>query len=163
MIETERLLMRRVQPDDAQDLFEIYSDAEVMKYWDSLPDADLAASRNRANRFANIPEPLTYFGLEHQGKLIGCGGVHARDEIGYLLNRAYWRQGFMREAVLGMMPYLFQTLRIDQLTADIDPRNTASEAFLLALGFEKTGFEKNTICTNGVWADSAYFRYQRPS
>ncbi len=163
MIRTERLLIRRVQPGDAHDIFEIYSDPEVMRYWDSLPDTDLQTARNRANRFANIPEPLTYFGIEYQGKLIGCGGVHARDEIGYILNRAYWRQGFMREAVTGMMPYLFQTLRINQLTADIDPRNKASEAFLKSLGFQQTGYEKNTYCTNGEWSDSAYFRYQRPS
>lgn len=163
MITTERLLIRRVRPDDAQDLFDIYGDAETMRYWDSAPDPDLAASQSRANRLANLPEPLTYFAIAHQDKLIGTGGVHARNEIGYILNRTYWRQGFMREALSGLLPYLFRTLHTDELTAEIDPRNAASEAFLTSLGFRKTGAAKHTICLNGEWCDSAYFALQRPS
>lgn len=163
MIRTKRLLIRRVRPTDAQDMFEIYSDPEVMRYWDTLPDTDLSQSEARATRFSHLPEPLTYFGIEHEGKLIGAGGVHSGDEIGYILSRNYWRKGFMREAFLGMMPYLFDTLNTDQLTADIDPRNEASAAFLRSLGFQKTGEAKNTYCVGDVWTDSHYYALQRPS
>lgn len=163
MIRTKRLLIRRVRSSDAADFFEIYSDPETMRYWDTLPDTDLSVSQARADTFASLPEPLTYFGIEYQGKLIGAGGVHAEVEIGYILNRAYWRQGFMREAVEGMLPYLFETLQTDHLTADIDPRNTASHAFLMALGFEKTGEAKNTYHVGDEWSDSVFFRLQRPS
>ena len=36
-IETERLILRELVEDDASELFGIFSDHEVMKYWNSGP------------------------------------------------------------------------------------------------------------------------------
>lgn len=158
MLRTKRLLLRPVRADEGADLFDIYGDAETMRFWDSLPDPDLAASRIRAERLAVMPDPIHYLGLEHDRKLIGTAGVHARDEIGFILNRAYWRKGLMREALDTLIPWLFNTQGYNQLTADADPNNIASVACLRSLGFKQTGSAINTFCVNGVWSDSVYFR-----
>jgi len=163
MIKTERLLLRRVRVEDAADLLAVYGDRQTMRYWSTRPDANLEESTQRAKALAAIPDPLTYFGIEYQNKLIGAAGVHEGDEIGFILNRDYWRLGIMREAVEAMLPYLLETLGTDQITADIDPRNEASAGILKALGFEKTGEATNTFCIEGEWSDSHYFRLRHPA
>ncbi len=163
MLRTKRLLLRAPQENDADALFEVYGDADVMKYWSSVPDPDVETTRSRLAAMAIAPEPRTYFVLEHDKTAIGAGGVHERDEIGFILNKRYWRQGFMTEAMCALIPWLFSDGGFTQLTADADPNNTASVACLKSLGFKETGFEKNTFCVNDVWSDSVYFTLQRPS
>jgi len=44
----------------------------------------------------------------------------------------------------------------------IDPRNDASRRLLQKLGFHCTRHARNTICSDGVWADSDYYALPRP-
>ena len=153
MLTTDRLLIRPARIEDAEALFEVYGDPETMLYWDSLPDETRAQTQKRVRRFVGAQ---TYFVLEHQGRAIGTAGVHRDAEIGYILNRAHWRQGLMREALLALIPWLFDRLRVDELTTDVDPHNTASIALLHSLGFRETGRDKNTLQVGDVWFDSVY-------
>jgi RimJ/RimL family protein N-acetyltransferase len=45
----------------------------------------------------------------------------------------------MSETLNALILYFFDVLNCRQLTADADPRNTASVATLEAAGFDKTG------------------------
>ena len=157
-LKTPRLTLRGPRLDDVDDLFAVYGDPAVMRYWSDLPDADRSVTEARVKRHIRASNPvLTYFVLEHEGRAIGCGGVHEGDEIGFILGAAFWRQGLMTEALRAMIPYFFDDLRYTQLTADADPRNAASVATLKKLGFVQTGDAKNTFCVDGEWSDSVYF------
>ncbi|HCZ9272094.1 TPA: GNAT family N-acetyltransferase, partial [Vibrio alginolyticus] len=74
-IETERLILRELVEDDASELFDIFSDHEVMKYWNSGPWVSIeeartfiAKSTQAMNR--NTEVTLGIF-LKSNGQLLG--------------------------------------------------------------------------------------------
>ena len=155
---TPRLVLRGPRIEDVDDLFAVYGDPKVMRYWSNPAHPDRDTTETMLKRHIRASEPiLTYFVIEKDGRAIGCGGVHEGDELGYILGAAYWGQGLMTEALQAMIPYFFDELRYPQLTADADPRNAASVATLEKVGFVQTGEAKNTFCVNGEWSDSVYF------
>lgn len=110
---------------------------------------------------------------DDSGEVIGKIGIWRGTEIGFLLHSAYWRCGLMREAMETLLSYYFSPVPeqeeeekereereeeegvggggggiggrgLDVVTADTDPRNVATLAFLHALGFEVTGRESRT-------------------
>ncbi len=162
MLKTKRLILRAARPDDLDDLFAIYSDPRAMRYWSTAPHHDKATTQGNLDRLiASAQDRLVYFVFEHQARVIGLGGMHKDDEIGFLLHPDFWRQGFVREAMETIIPYLFETTDVTQLTADADPNNAASVGLLKALGFTETHRAKNTFCIDGVWSDSVYFARSR--
>lgn len=82
-------------------------------------------------------------------------------EIGFLLERKYWRQGFISEAMAAVLAYLFQKRNFQYLVADIDPRNEASKRVLEKFGFQVTGYRKNTFEVAGEWVDSLDMKLTR--
>ena len=71
-----------------------------------------------------------------------------RAEIGYALGRPYWGAGYMLEALQALLHYAFQTLDLNRLEADIDPRNPASARTLERLGFQKEGYLRERWIVN---------------
>lgn len=158
VLRTPRLRLRRARPEDAADLFAVYGDPRVMRYWSHGPHPDATATAQMVDRLIAASHPVTtYFVIEKDGRAIGCGGVHERDEIGFILGADHWRQGLMTEALQAMIRHFFDDLGYAQLTADADPRNTASVATLRGVGFVQTGYARDTFCVNGEWSDSVYF------
>ncbi len=163
MLVTERLLLRGPQQTDLDDLFAIYSDPQVMRYWSTPPHPDLTTTQEMLLRMiAHAHAPLRYFVIDMHGKAIGCAGMHQADEIGFILGRDHWRQGIITEAMAAIIPHLFATTDVSRLTADVDPRNIASVNALKSMGFSETGTEKNTFYINGEWSDSVYLALPRP-
>lgn len=105
---------------------------------------------------------LVYFVIELDGRVIGQCGMHGKDEYGFILHPDSWRMGIVTEASSTIIPYLFATHDIDQLTADVDPLNNASVCALQSLGFVETHRAKNTFFIDGNWSDSIYFSLPRP-
>ena len=98
---------------------------------------------------------------ENSERVIGKVGVWRDEEIGFLLHRENWRKGIMREAVEALLGYLFAREEdggrgFEFVVADADPRNEASVAFLLGLGFVVTGEAEKTIQVGREWVDSLY-------
>ena len=90
------------------------------------------------------------------GKVIGKIGLWSMPEVGYILHPDYWRRGFASEALAAVIAHGFHTLGLPQITADVDPANTASRAMLRKFGFVETGFAKNTLKIGEAWFDSVY-------
>lgn len=141
-----RVVLRTIKRTDAEDLFEIYGNDQTMEFgsdpaftsvemvyqmMDSVTRLELA---NGSFEWA-IVEVLS-------NKVIGTCGLHgfgedgASCEVGCLLNVAYWRQGFMTEA-LGLLFGYAQSIGIRTLFADIDTSNLRSRGLFERLGFER--------------------------
>ncbi len=105
------------------------------------------------------------FGIERSNDctLIGTCTLHnfhlasRRAEVGYALGRPYWGQGYMQEALHVLINYAFDTLSLNRLEADIDPRNTASQNTLESLGFLKEGLLRERWIVNGETSDSGFY------
>ena len=156
-IRTARLLLRRARTEDLAALHAVYTSPEAMRYWSREPHETVEETADLVSRLKAGPEPLSYFVIDRDGQAIGCCGVHERDEIGYILHPAQWGQGVMREALDAFIPYAWSQLGHTRLTAEADPRNTASAALLTSLGFAETRRAKKTMFLYGEWCDSVFY------
>jgi len=167
-LRTPRVLVRPVTFDDISDLFEVNGDDEVTKFlpyttWTSTDDG-VAWLR----RMEDLADSGTAQQLVVQRVLDGkvLGGVllfkhepsSARLEIGYVLGRQHWRQGFGREAMAAICGHLFQQAGIRRIEAEVDPGNVASGALLRSLGFTLEGrLRERWVGKGGRTSDSCLY------
>ena len=150
ILETERLLLRHLVLDDLPELFALYRDPEIRKYF---PEGVQTLEETKEEMewhmhgHSRFPE-LGLWATVHKetGKFIGrCGllpweieGQH-ETEIAYLLDKAFWHQGLATEAARGILEYGFENLKLSRLICMIDPENLPSQRVAERIGmtFEK--------------------------
>ena len=143
-IETERLILRRYEDNDAAALAPLANDWDVSRWLPHVPHpyAESDARAFIAQAQALLDERREYqlaITLKSDGRLIGTTGVHVASrsipELGYWLGKRYWGRGFATETTQAMMAFSFKTLGLDTLMARVFDGNTASERVLVKLGF----------------------------
>ena len=152
ILETERLLFRRLLPSDLEDLFALYSDPEVRRYF---PEGTLTyeETKEELEWFLNGHPDNPALGLwatilKETNQFIGrCGLLpwtidqHPEVEVAYMLAKAYWGQGLGTEAARAILYYGFERLQLSRLICLIDRENQASIKVARNIGmtFEKEG------------------------
>ncbi len=167
ILKTERLLIRPLVESDADSIFSIYSDSETMRYWNTEPWDDFSKSKELIQKDIKALLSGSYLRLgietKNGSELIGNCSLFSfneqckRAEIGYILGRLFWGQGFMKEALTALIDYAFNILLLHRIEADIDPGNMASARILNRLGFNKEGHLKERWIVNGEIMDSDLF------
>ena len=142
--------------------YDIYSRAEAMAYWSTLPHADREVTRDWLQKLIDDTEG-TGFDLiaEYQGRVVGKGGMYRPPEFGYMLHPDVWGLGLGTEMAVMILRHAFDVYDIPAVTADVDPENTSSLALLSKLGFTETGRQQNTFEIGGVWKHSIYLKLSR--
>jgi RimJ/RimL family protein N-acetyltransferase len=85
-----------------------------------------------------------------------------RAEVGYGLDRDFWRQGYMNEALQALLSFAFNVLNLHRLEADVDPRNVGSIRSLEKLGFQREGYLRERLHVNGEIQDAYFYGLLRP-
>lgn len=166
VLETERLVLRRFQPEDAEDCFGFLSDAEGA-YWDcckALTQMDEEYAQ-RMELFAQR-ESQYMIVLKETGRVIGTVNVFDDDsravdtmEIGYSIAPAYQRNGYAYEALSALLTLLQEELKLELVTAGTLPGNIPSINLLYKLGFRLEGVRHKAIWHEGIGVpvDLQYF------
>ncbi|CAM3255744.1 GNAT family N-acetyltransferase [Vibrio neptunius] len=166
-IETERLILKVLTEGDAKELFDIFSDHEVMKYWNTEPWSSIykaksfIASSTEAMK-KNMDVTLGIY-LKETGQLLGkimLFNYHKeskRAEIGFGIIRTFWGKGIVLEAGNALVDHAFNILHLRRIEAEIDPDNISSSKALERLGFVKEGYLRQRWEVNGVVSDSAIY------
>ena len=133
ILTTKRLRLRRVEPRDSEALYAIYSDKETIRYFGHEPYQSLEevaeTLRLREEDYAARRAIRWGIALKDADILIGSCGFHHfgegyyRAETGYILNRAYWGQGIMAEALTAIISYGFDEMELHRIEAIIDIAN----------------------------------------
>jgi len=163
-LSTERLILRELLVGDAQGLFEIRSNENVMRWVDrplpkTIEDA-LVTIRQSNEMIANGTGINWAMCLKETGKLIGFIGFYRLDdandksEIGYMILPDFWRKGYTAEAMKVLIPFGFQQLNLHRIEADINPENEASIQLALKMGFIKEAFLRQNFKYNGRYIDT---------
>ncbi|PSV36361.1 N-acetyltransferase [Photobacterium sp. GB-27] len=144
-LQGNRIVLRSIQPNDSDDLFEIYGDIQTMEFSSDpvFTSKDLIVQMlDSVVRLEKSGESLEWAVMEQTtNKVIGTCGLHSFSdngdscEVGCLLNSSYWRQGYMSEA-LSLLFFHAKSLGIEKLYADIDEGNFRSKALFNKLGFK---------------------------
>lgn len=167
VLETERLLLRRVTTDDVNEVFELRSNPETMKY---IPRPLVKNNEEALEHIAMIEEKIeTNLGinwgitLKGNPKLLGIIGYYRmqpenyRSEIGYILLPEFHGKGIITEAVNTLIKYGFNDLKLHSIEAIIDPENYASEKVLQKCGFVKEAHLKECEFYDGKFIDSVIY------
>ncbi len=167
VIETERLTLKPLAIDDSDSLLEIFSDPEVMRYWNTAAWAEIKDSLgfiNESNDSMQRQEALILgVYLKSTGELVGKCMVFSYDkeskraEIGFGLGRSCWGQGYISEAGEALVQYGFNSLGLRRIEAEIDPDTLSSAKALEKLGFSREGLLRQRWEVNGVVSDSAMY------
>ena len=159
---TSRLTLRRARPEDAQPLFEVFSDARAMRYWSTPPHCRIEQTRQFVQAMVEASDDDSDdFVIELDERVIGKAGCWRLPELGYILRPDLWGQGFAREALEAVIVRMFEVRGAPALTADVDPRNERSLGLLARLGFRETGRAGRTYLVGEEWCDSVYLRLDR--
>lgn len=124
-LETERLILRKLVLEDAQDIFEYASDDQVTQYmtWNSHKSIEetLGFINYTLGRYERDEGGEWGITLKETGKLVGCTGIvnydrnNKRLELGYVLARPYWGRGIMPEAVKRVIQFVFEEMGINRI------------------------------------------------
>lgn len=165
VLPTARLLLRPLVPADAPAVYAMHADPVTLRYWSTPPWSEPALADELIARDLAAMAAGDYIrlGLERQadGRLIGLCTLFAfylpsrRCEIGYILNRDCWGQGYMHEALRTLLDYGFGVLALNRVEADIDPRNDGSQRTLDRLGFQREGLLRERWIVAGEVCDTA--------
>lgn len=138
MLRTERLTLRRLLPDDLDDLARLYADPDIRRYF---PDGTRTREETREELewflqgHPRHPElGLWATVLTESGAFLGrCGllpwTIDGRDEVelAYLLDKAHWGRGYATEAARGIVRHAFDELGLTRLISLVDPDNLPSQ------------------------------------
>ncbi|MCI8521216.1 MAG: GNAT family N-acetyltransferase [Clostridia bacterium] len=136
ILETERLILREMTQDDYGDLCEILQDKETMYAYEHAFSADEAQEwlEKQISRYKNDGFGLWAVILKTSGEFVGQCGITRQDiegntvpEIGYLLKRKHWHNGYASEAAKACKNYAFDTLGFNKVYSIIRDNNYASQ------------------------------------
>lgn len=158
-LETDRLLLRKMKLDDAQDLFEYASDPEVAEHTTWTAHQSLQDSQDflRSVMEQYDKQVVASWGVVHKSnlKFIGtCGFIswvphHHRAEIAYALSRKFWGQGLMTEAVRTVVAFGFRTMQLNRVQAVCEVENIASARVMEKVGMRYEGTLREHMFSKG--------------
>ena len=174
MIQTRRLVLRRMLKTDCRDMYEYACQPQVTKYllWSEHDSETYTArylayiqSRYRAGEFFDwaivLKDPenpnAPVEGLRRPGKMIGtCGFTrfhpeHNSAEIGYVVNPAYWGMGIAPEAVRAVLRFGFADLRLHRIEARYMAGNEASRRVMEKAGMTFEGIARESMFVKGAF------------
>jgi len=163
LLRTKRLLLRHLHLLDAEPMYRIFGDAEVMRFGDGVQSMEwvkgwLRTCRQHYRTWGFGPyavlkrssrEVIGYCGLFYFPDVAGQPEV----EAGYRLVRSAWGNGYATEAAQAVRDYAFEKLGMKRLIALIDPSNIASVRVAEKLGMH---YEKDVMFEGYTHPDHVY-------
>jgi RimJ/RimL family protein N-acetyltransferase len=154
---TDRLFLRTPTPRDAETLYELFSDPEVMHGLGKEPVSALEQARAMVEDgiVGWRTDGLGPFVLETAStdrQVVGQAGLmifdtrgwtpsswasagsHAQPELGWALIRAHWGHGYATEAAAAIRDWAYESRPIDRLVSLISAGNVRSQRVATRLG-----------------------------
>jgi RimJ/RimL family protein N-acetyltransferase len=148
MLESERLIFRKITGDDFADLAVMLRDPEVTAAWEQ-PFSDEEIQKWIANQILRYRDHIVGYlaAIEKDtGAFIGQMGLMWSDfdelrvlEVGYMLKRAYWGMGYATEGASALARYGFTEIGVNKVYASIRPENQHSIRVAERIGMRAEG------------------------
>ncbi len=146
LLKTDRLIIREYSTRDLGTLYKILSDPDTMKFWPApfteeqtmgwIERSIRSYEETGIGRWAVI--------LRENGLQIGDAGIittevngKMENDLGYIIDKDFWRMGYGEEAALACMKYGFEKLGIKRMAANMAFDNIASVHVAEKIGMKK--------------------------
>lgn len=161
VIETQRLILRKITVNDTSDMYDYSKDPELTKYLTWSPHK----SEQETFRYLKLIEKkyaqgvFWDFGIEHRddSKFIGTCGFTSFDygtnsaEIGYVISPDYHGKGIAVEAAYAVMKFGFAVFDLDFIVARLIKGNDPSERVMQKMGMTYVDTYKNSLYVKGEY------------
>jgi ribosomal-protein-alanine N-acetyltransferase len=169
-IKTERLLLRLLEPEEAELMADyVRENQEHLGPWEPLRSTHYyniefweKELRNRQNEFflGHSVRLAILFKELPGGPVVGVNnftdimrGVFQACFLGYSTHHKYQGQGIMAEALEAALAFMFNDFKLHRIMANYIPRNERSARLLRKLGFVVEGYARDYLKINGKWED----------
>ncbi len=168
ILETDRLILKEVNPEIIEHIYTQWSDEDIMSYKGFPTGEFLAAEKEKYNGggFTTYRIKLKgfLFVLKDINEAIGAchyhtwQPMHARAEIGYAIYKEeHKNKGYMKEGIKAILDYGFNEMGLNRVEALIGHFNEPSLKLVKHFGFVKEGVMREHYCKNGELQDSICF------
>ncbi|MFT6335220.1 MAG: ribosomal-protein-alanine N-acetyltransferase [Saprospiraceae bacterium] len=158
MIQTERLVIRKITSEDIHHIFSGLSHPDVIKYY-GVSFMTLEATQEQMDWYADLEKNETgqWFAVcsKKNGTFYGAGGYNDRDahnrkaEIGFWLLPKYWGKGIMAEAMPKIFDYGFDELKLHRIEGFVESTNENCKKAVDKVGFKYEGTMVDCEVKNG--------------
>ena len=169
---TQRLKIRNLRESDLDDFHLYRSNAEVTKYqgFDTYTlDQAKSFIKEHQNKSRIVPGEWVQYAIENtgSGQLVGDCAIylHPPDsriaELGITISHLHQRQGYAKEAMTGLMHFLFSEKAVHRIEETVDVENLASIRMMESLSFRKEAHFIENIFFKGKWGSEFQFAMLR--
>ncbi len=168
-IHTERLTLRTLQKSDAESVYAMYSNPDMVRYLympQMQPGGLGEAMKRRVKRSKLASEgdilELAVL-LKATGQFVGAltffyrSEVHQRGEIGYAVLPEFAGQGYATEGARELLRIGFEHLGLHRIEAQCDARNLASARVMARLGMQPEAHLRENEFVKGEWTDEILY------
>ena len=171
-LETDRLILRPFAASDTTAMYHNWaSDPEVTKYLTWPAHSDVGVSEMVLTDWvSHYAEPNYYqwaIVLKELNEPIGSIAVVKTDdqaqwvEIGYCIGKAWWRRGYVTEALRVLIGFFFEEVEVGRIQARHDPRNPNSGAVMGKCGMQYEGTLRRADRNNQGICDACMYSILR--
>lgn len=166
VIETERLVLRPLVPDDAMELARLAGERAVAAMTLSVPHPYSVAHAERFIGASSVEfdrgEGVTLAITARDGRLLGAAHLrleraHGRGELGYWVGLPYWGHGYATEGARALVDWAFRVHRLERIVARVFAVNSSSRRVLEKLGMKHEGTLRRHFRRLGVVHDAECF------
>ena len=163
VLQTERLVLRKITMADVQDIFAYSSDPRVSRYvlWETHHTVSDARNFVRyMQRLYRSGAPASWaIECKADGRVIGTVGFmwwnreHNSAEVGYSLASRYWNHGYATEALREILRFGFAEMRLQRIEAQHELENPASGRVMAKAGMRREGLLRKRLYNKGRYVD----------
>ncbi|HZJ91129.1 MAG TPA: GNAT family N-acetyltransferase [Oscillospiraceae bacterium] len=139
---SERLILRPLRKDDFEAVHDWASLPDNVRFMDWGPNNEEDTLEFVLSAKAGYDFAVT---LKSNGKVIGSCGIYPTKketaEVGWILHRDYWKQGFGTELARTLVDYGFRNLKLHRITSTCDAENYGSYRVMENAGLRREAVE----------------------
>jgi ribosomal-protein-alanine N-acetyltransferase len=166
MLETERLVLRKLEKVDAEPLFYGLRNQPEFLYYTNKKKITLEEQLENFNSIEEKYENLEYYNwvivLKETGDLVGMINFHVENrndsvEFNYAIDNRFWGRGIMTEALRAVTKFALEEMKVNRIQGGCVVENNASRRVIEKCGYEFEGVLKSYVKLDDGYHDMNMF------
>lgn len=162
ILETERLVLRRIREEDAQEIYEGFVNQEEFLYYANKEKRTLEEEVKSLENIDIKYENKEYYNwlitLKETGKIIGSINLKVENkndsvEFNYVIDNRFVNKGYMTEALKKVKEFAFNIINVNRFQGGCVISNNKSKKVMEKCGLKCEGILKSYIKLNDGYHD----------
>ena len=166
VLESDRLILRRIRKDDALEIFNGFINQEEFLYWANKKkrtfEEEVKSLEGIDNKYLNLDYYNWIITLKDNGAIIGSINLRVEDinetvEFNYVIDNRYTKKGYMTEALLLVKDFCLNEINVNRFQGGCCIENIASKKVMEKCGMFHEGILRNYIILEDGYHDMHMF------